>query len=77
MTRRGLFYTGLQTYEDFIFLLATLGNTAIGDADMCIAIVNKYTIYPSYPDIDNCCFRNVRQAAELKVCLVLPNYDQF
>ena len=28
MTRRGLFYTGLQTYEDFIFLLATLGNTA-------------------------------------------------
>jgi hypothetical protein len=28
MTRRGLFYTGLQTYEDFTFVLATLGNTA-------------------------------------------------
>jgi hypothetical protein len=41
----------------------------IGDADMCIAIVNKYTIYPSYPDIDNCCFRNVKQAVELKFYL--------
>ena len=48
----------------------------IGDADMCIAIVNEYTIYPSYPDIDNCCFRNVKQAVELKFCLVLPNFGQ-
>jgi hypothetical protein len=28
MTRRGFFYTALQTYKDFTFVLATLGNAA-------------------------------------------------
>jgi hypothetical protein len=34
-----------------------------------------HKIYPSYPDIDNCCFWNVKQAAELKLCLNVSSVD--